>query len=150
MAKKLLPINRISLHYKEPIEKTLPVITNSKEVVQHLKKELEMDYLYEKTSWIMLLNDDYEALGLAQIELMNPFDSVERIVKIFQLLLLSDTKRYVLIDYCPNGNLSMNDHQMDLKLQLEYLEGILSFKLLDYILVKSGDHWSFTEDSWKN
>lgn len=150
MAKKHFQANRVYLKYDETFEQNLTTITSTKEVVEYLRMEFETDSTLENSSLIFALNADYQIVCMSHLKLKNPNDSIDKIRKIFQILLLSNANMYVLIDHCPDGNLSMNDHQLEIKYQLEYLEGIMSFKLIDYILTNSIDYWSFNEGSWDN
>ncbi len=136
----------VSIHYKRPIFSSMASISCLTDAVKYLRLFIDKDRLdYKEFFWVLLLNNANRLIAFSEIGVGSDVGVVINHKEIFQLILKTNAKGFIVAHNHPSGQLTISKKDKIETQRIKKLADLISVRLLDHIIITSESHISIIE-----
>ncbi|WP_299223847.1 hypothetical protein [uncultured Psychroserpens sp.] len=123
----------------------MPHISSAEVAVNYIRNVINKNRIdFKKFSWVMLFNEYSDLLGVIELSAMDS----DCLKEVYQSVLISNATRFTLLTNAPGGRLGLNQFEHEMLGQIELLDSIFGFKMIDFISFSSEGYISSCEENW--
>jgi len=128
----------VSIHYKRPIYSSMANINCLADAVKYLRLFINDNQLdYKEFFWVLLLNNANRLIAISEIGIGNDVSVIINRKEIFQLILKTNAKGFIVAHNHPSGQLKISEKDRTETQRIRELAALISVRLLDHIIITS-------------
>lgn len=142
----IVPFNEVSIRYTRPHIDAMPNVKSSRESSQLLRKYISADTLdHKERFWVMLMIGT-KVLGISEIGRGSGSGVVVHTSEIFQMVILSNAKNFIIAHNHPSGTLRPSENDKRMTNKIKNLSKELNVILSDHLILTSEKYYSFNDE----
>ena len=138
----------VSIIYKRPLFNSMIHIHSLSDSVKYLRMFIDQDRIdYKEFFWVLLLNNTNRLIAFSEVGMGTDSGVVINHKEIFQLILRTNAKRFIVAHNHPSGQLKASKKDVEETHKIREVANFIAVELLDHIIITSESYASILEDS---